>query len=79
MNNLSKTFNLLIAFFAMVFLYSCQNEEGDSISEEASGVEFVLSGHRVADAKSDAKSSDSAKDEEACDMALASYAVLTMG
>jgi hypothetical protein len=79
MNNLSKKFNLLIACFALVFLYSCQNEEGDSVSEEASGVEFVLSGHRVADAKSDAKSSDLAKDEEACDMALASYAVLTMG
>ncbi|MBZ9651444.1 DUF4458 domain-containing protein [Psychroflexus montanilacus] len=79
MKNLLKTFNLLIACLALVFMYSCQDEESERASEEASGVEFLLSGHRVDDVKSDSKSGDTAKDAEACDMAFASYAILELG
>jgi hypothetical protein len=60
-------------------MYSCQDEENTRASEEASGVEFILSGHRVDDVKSDSKSNNTEKDGEACDMAFASYAILELG
>lgn len=82
MKNILKTFNLLVACLALVFMYSCQKED-DGVSEETSGVEFLLSGHRVEEAKYDSKSGkaskDGQKDDESCDMALASYAVLELG
>jgi hypothetical protein len=78
MKNLLKNLNYLFLGFVLVFMYSCQDEE--AAPEEQGGVEFILAGHRVDDVKMNglsAKSGDE-KDAEACDMALAAYAVLEL-
>ena len=78
MKNLLKNLNYLFLGFALVFMYSCQDEE--AAPEEQGGVEFILAGHRVDDVKMNGLSSKAGdeKDAEACDMALASYAVLEL-
>jgi hypothetical protein len=75
MKNLLKTFNLFLACTAMLFMYSCQQED-DSVSEEQAGVEFILNGDRVSNNKSSV--TDGKNDVESCDMALASYAIIEM-
>ncbi|MBZ9777404.1 DUF4842 domain-containing protein [Psychroflexus sp. CAK8W] len=73
MKNLLKPFSLLFACIAMLFMYSCQDEESTS-QEEQGGVEFLLAGDRVSNAKSGI--ANAKNDAESCDMALASYAVI---
>ncbi|MBZ9779569.1 hypothetical protein LB452_11620 [Psychroflexus sp. CAK8W] len=75
MKKLIKPFSLLFACAAMLFMYSCQDEESTS-QEEQGGVEFLLAGDRVSTAKSGI--TNSKNDVESCDMALASYAVIEM-
>ena len=79
MKNLFKTIHVLLFSTAILFMYSCQDEE-DSVSQEQSGVEFLLAGHQVGDAKNlnvTAKNDDD--NQVICDMSLASYAVLNLG
>ncbi|SDG50467.1 hypothetical protein [Psychroflexus sediminis] len=73
MKNLLRTFNFFMAFIAILFMYSCQDE---AVPEEPSGVEFIFSGDRVSTAKAGA--ADFKKNGESCDMAFASYAVIEM-
>ncbi|MBZ9619127.1 LruC domain-containing protein [Psychroflexus lacisalsi] len=75
MKNLLKPFSLLFACIAMLFMYSCQDEESTS-QEEQGGVEFLFDGDRVSNAKSGI--ANAKNDAESCDMALASYAIIEM-
>ena len=79
MKNLFKTIHVLLFSTAILFMYSCQDEE-DSVSQEQSGVEFLLAGHQVGDAKNlGVTAKDGEDDQVVCDMSLASYAVLNLG
>ncbi|MFD0932328.1 DUF4842 domain-containing protein [Psychroflexus salinarum] len=81
MKNLFKNLNLLFVCTAMIFMYSCQEDE--IVSEETSGIELVFTGDRVGNT-ADAKAGDvklganEGKEFEVCDMSLASYAVIEM-
>jgi hypothetical protein len=82
MKNLLKTFSLFAACSAMIFMYSCDQDDTDGIEQEQGGIEFLFTGDRVSNGDTGNKvgdgKSDDAKDGEFCDLALASYAVIEM-
>ncbi len=75
MKNLFKTFNLCLASMAMLFMYSCQQD--DVATVEKNGVEFIFTGDRVGNSNNAGR--DNGEYVADCDMSLASYAIITMG
>lgn len=76
-----KKIGRILICVAFIFIYSCQ--ENDNASVQKSGVEFIFSGDRVENAKSNKASNKNAYSKngevvESCDMSLASYAIIEM-
>ncbi len=81
MKNLFKTFNLCLASMAMIFMYSCQQD--DVATVEKNGVEFIFTGDRANNGNNAGRDDHGTNGvinfAEVCDMSLASYAIITMG
>ncbi|MBK6264683.1 DUF4842 domain-containing protein [Marivirga sp. S37H4] len=78
MKYLNKLFNLCLASMAIVFMYSCQQD--DIEVSEKNGIELILAGDRVDDGNSSQRADPDfpTVEEGGCDLSYASYAIVTI-